>query len=141
MQVSILTKSVATKFNLAIQHSIKICPFGSKPYSVKGKYKGSVTYGITVLPSTWYVIDKSGTELCLFAVKEIPFWNMKVSAEGIKLILQKLDLFLKLNLQLTKMNQFHFLMIQSSAKFLWNLSFLNLDIQSALIDKKNNKTK
>ena len=68
-QVNILPKSIATKLNLPIQHShLKICQFGSKPYSVKGKYIGSVTYGTTILPSTWYIIDKKGTEPLLSGI-------------------------------------------------------------------------
>lgn len=62
-QVNILPKSIATQLNLPIQHSrLKICPFRSKPYSVTGKYEGSVTYGTVIISSTWYIINKKGTE-------------------------------------------------------------------------------
>ena len=65
-KLSILLKSTATKLNLPIQYSrLKTCPFGSKPYSVKGKNEGSVTYGSTIFPLTWYITNKSGTELLL----------------------------------------------------------------------------
>ena len=42
---------------------MKICPYGSKPLSVRGKYEGTVSFGDSIIPSVWYVIKKKAIEL------------------------------------------------------------------------------
>ena len=62
-QVSILPYHTAKQLNLPIQRSrMKICPYGSRPFLVRGKYEGTVSFGDSIMPSVWYIIKKKSIE-------------------------------------------------------------------------------
>ena len=62
-QVNILPHHIVKQLNLPIQRSrIKICPYGSRPFSVRGKYEGTVSFGDSIIPSVWYIIKKKAIE-------------------------------------------------------------------------------
>ena len=51
------------QLNLPIQRPpMKICEYGSKPFSERSKYEGTVSFGDSVIPSVWYIIKKKATE-------------------------------------------------------------------------------
>ena len=41
---------------------MKICLYGSRPFSVRDKYEGTVSFGDSVIPSLWYIIRKKAIE-------------------------------------------------------------------------------
>ena len=63
VQVNILPHHVAKQLNLPIQRScMKICPYGSRPFSVRGKYQATVSFGDSIISSVWYIIKKKSIE-------------------------------------------------------------------------------
>ena len=56
-QVNILPHRIVKQLNLPIQRSrMKICPHRSRPFSLRGKYEGAVSFGDSIIQSVWYII-------------------------------------------------------------------------------------